>query len=59
MAKKYFGQKNQFANMPQEVKHTTYPKRKSMSSNGYCDTQPELDMEFNKAVSKMKKISKK
>lgn len=60
MSKKYFGTKNQYANMPQEVKRSTYPKKGSAITEGsYVDTQPELDNEFNKALGKVRRGMRK
>lgn len=50
MAKKYY------ANMPKEVKRTVYPSlRSAMTESGYVDTQPQLDKEFKKAASKLRR----
>lgn len=56
MAKKYFGTKNQYANMPQDVMRKSYPKKGSAISQGsYTDTQPELDKDYNACLSKLRK----
>lgn len=56
MAKeKFYGSK-----LPNEVKMTSYPKLKGAISQGsYVDTQPEMDAQFHKAISKVKKSLKK
>lgn len=54
MAKKYH------ANMPTSVVQTSYPKKGSAIKEGsYVDTQPGLDSEFNKVLSKVRKKSRK
>jgi len=57
MGKKYFGKtKNDKANMPQEVVHTSYPKKNyAIMEGGYVDTQPELDSVANKTIRKVRK----
>lgn len=50
MAKKFY------ANLPKEVKVKSYPSlQTAMSEGSYVDTQPQLDAEFSKAVSKLRR----
>jgi hypothetical protein len=59
--KKYYGSMGGgLANMPQEVKRSTYPKKGyGVMEGSYVDTQPELDREFNKAIGKVRRGRRK
>jgi len=67
MAKKYYGDKkeskidkNSYSNLPQEVKHWSYPdKDYAVMEGGYVDTQSGLDKENMKMVGKVKKMMRK
>jgi hypothetical protein len=61
MGKKYFGMtKNDKANMPSEVVIKSYPKKNfAIMEGGYTDTQQELDSDYNKDISKVRKIKSK
>jgi len=51
MKQKFFGSK-----LPENVIKTSYPKQRGALSQGkYVDTQQEMDKEFGKAISKVKK----
>lgn len=52
---KEFGKgKNEFANLPQDVVHTTYPKGEHISSD-IDDTMTGIDSTISKTISKSKK----
>ena len=59
--KKFFGMaKNDKANMPQEVVMSSYPKYDyALSDDMYVDTQPELDREYDRSKSKVKRGMRK
>lgn len=60
MAKKFFGAKNNLANMPQEVVRKSYPKKNAaLGDDSYVDTQSQLDEEFNKALGKVRRGMRK
>lgn len=57
MGKKYYGSSKSYAKLPKDVKMKSYPSLRTAmrESEGYVDTQPQLDSEFSKAVSKLRR----
>ena len=67
MKKKYYGEKkgmmssvkNDFANMPQDVKHVSYPKSSYGGLEGYRDTREGIDSYAKENHGKVKKQLRK